>query len=230
MAKFNHALLLMTLIVSMQTMAADVELVEQQQLKKDRVLYKHHLPQGFSLFQAVKGDLNQDGRDDVVLIVKGTDPKQWMNNQFQERVDRNRRGIIVLLNHQGQYQPFTQNLNAFSSENEDGGVYFPPELWIEIKNNKLKINYAHGRYGGWGYTFRIEAQDMRLIGYDSASHFGPLVQRENSINFLTQKRLERINTHEDAEREPIFKEVWTKVNTTPIYLSKIKDFDELDVY
>ena len=31
-----------------------------------------------------------------------------------------------------------------SSENEDGGVCFAPELWLEIKNNVLDVHYAHG--------------------------------------------------------------------------------------
>ena len=38
------------------------------------------------------------------------------------------------------------------SLNEDGGVYYPPELAVEIKIAELKFLYGHGRYGYWEYV------------------------------------------------------------------------------
>ena len=41
----------------------------------------------------------------------------------------------------------TKNYDCFSSENEDGGVYFAPELDISIEKGNLYVHYGHGRYG-----------------------------------------------------------------------------------
>lgn len=201
---------------------------EQIQLKKDQIQFKQYIPQNYVLYEAVKGDLNKDRKNDLVLIVKATDPKKWIDHEYRGKLDRNRRGIMVFLNEKNGYKKVVENLYAFSSENEEGGVYYAPELWFEIKKNNLYVRYAHGRYGWWGYTFRLDGQDLRLIGYDSSDNHGPYVQSETSVNFITSKKVIRQNTNEDPEGDPKFKEKWSKVNTQPIYLSKIKDFDELD--
>ena len=200
---------------------------EEIKLKKDNIKYKAYLPKNYVLFEAIEGDLNKDGKQDLVLIVKGTDAKQWVEHEYQGKLDRNRRGILVLLNENGAYKKIVQNLRAFLSENEEGGVYFPPELSVEINKNKLFIHYGHGRYGWWSYSFRLENNDMRLIGYENSSNYGPYVSSETSINLLTRKKLYRKNMNEVGDEDPRFKETWSKVNFAPIYLSKIKDFDEL---
>ncbi|KHF75455.1 hypothetical protein PJ15_0588 [Acinetobacter sp. neg1] len=200
---------------------------EELKLRKDKVTYKAHIPAKYQLFQAIEGDLNKDGLKDVVLIVKATDPKAFVHDEYRGHLDRNRRGVIVLLNEKGKYKAIVSNLSCFSSENEDGGVYFPPELWMEIKNNLLSVYYSHGRYGYWRYLFRLEGNDLRLIGYDDSSNHGPLIQSQTSINFLTGKKVIRKNMSEDEEAEPRFKETWSKIDQAPIYLSKVKDFDDL---
>lgn len=200
---------------------------EELKLRKDKVTYKAYIPAKYHLFKAIEGDLDKDGLKDVVLIVKATDPKALVEHEYYGHLDRNRRGAIVLLNEKGKYKAVVSNLSCFSSENEDGGVYFPPELWMEIKNNLLRIYYSHGRYGYWSYLFRLEGNDLRLIGYDDSSNHGPLIQSETSINFLTGKKVVRDNLSQDPEEDPRFKETWSKINQAPIYLSKVKDFDDL---
>ena len=200
---------------------------EQIQLEKNQVKYKSYIPQKYDLFEVITGDLNKDGIQDTVLIVKATDPNAWVEHEYRGKLDRNRRGVVVLFGEKTAYKRAMQNLSVFSSENEEGGVYFQPELWIEIKNNLLNVHYGHGRYGYWNYSFRYEANDFRLIGYDSSEHRGPWVESDTSINLLTGKKRYRKNLNQDEEQDPKFKETWTKVNYAPIYLSKIKDMDEL---
>lgn len=214
-------------ILPQTTFAQEQPTAEELKLRKDKVIYKAYIPAKYQLFQAIEGGLNKDGLKDVVLIVKATDPKAFVHDEYRGQLDRNRRGVIVLLNEKGKYKPVVSNLNCFSSENEDGGVYFPPELWMEIKNNLLSVYYSHGRYGYWRYLFRLEGNDLRLIGYDDSSNHGPLIQSQTSINFLTGKKVIRKNMSEDEEAEPRFKETWSKINQAPIYLSKVKDFDDL---
>ena len=201
---------------------------EEIQLQKDKIKYKAYIPAKYVLFEAIQGDLNKDDIQDLVLIVKATDPTQWVNHEYRGKLDRNRRGMIVLLADKGKYKPILSNLSCFSSENEEGGVYFAPELWLEINKGLLNVHYGHGRYGYWNYSFRLQNQDLRLIGYDSSSNHGPYVESETSMNFLTDKKVIRKNLNEDPDGDPKFKETWSKAKVSPIYLSTIKDFDELN--
>lgn len=190
------------------------------------------IPREYTEFEKYFGDLNKDGLKDCVLIIKKTDTTNIVTNRFDKKVDRNRRGIIVLFKNEKGYQLADKNYNCFSSENEDGGVYFPPDLWIEIKNEKLYIHYGHGRYGYWKYTFQFQNSKFELIGYDSSSNHGPITNTETSINFLTKKKLIKENTNENAEGgDEIFKETWNNIEIENlIKLSEIKDFDELEMY
>ena len=56
------------------------------------------IPKGYVIFEKVNGDLNKDGKEDVILIIKGTDKSKMIKDEYRGEVDRNRRGIIVLFN------------------------------------------------------------------------------------------------------------------------------------
>ena len=136
----------------------------------------------------------------------------------------------MLLNNQNKYQLSVSNLDCFSSENEDGGVYFAPELSLEIRKGNLYVKYGHGRYGSWSYTLRFQGSDLELIGYDS-SNGGPVIESETSINFLTKKKLEKVNTNENATGgDEVFEDKWSTIKIDRLFLlSNIKDFDDLQV-
>jgi hypothetical protein len=189
-----------------------------------------YLPKGYVIFEKIIGDLNKDGIEDCVLIIKGTDTSKIITDEYRGKLDRNRRGIIVLFNKKDHYELAVKNYNCFSSENEDGGVYFAPELSVEIKKGNLHVHYGHGRYGYWQYTFRFQNSDFELIGYDE-SNGGVVIESETSINFLTKMKQKKVNTNENAQGgDEVFKETWKKISVNKIIkLSEIKDFDELDM-
>jgi hypothetical protein len=196
------------------------------ELKQDPMDY---IPKGMVLFDKISGDLNKDGIADLVLMIKGTDKSMFVQDEYRGELDRNRRGILVLFKHKDGYELVSKNRDCFSSENEEGGVYYPPELSLDIRKGKLYVEYRHGRYGYWTYTFRYQKGDFELIGYDSTSTFGPVVDKERSINFLTKRKQEKVNTNKLAESgEEVFKETWKDIKLDKmIKLSEIKDFDEL---
>ncbi|MEY3002063.1 MAG: hypothetical protein RLZZ428_438 [Pseudomonadota bacterium] len=182
------------------------------------------IPQGYTLFAKTEGDLTHDGIKDTILMLKATDPKGIILDDNQQKLDRNRRGIVILHKTKDGYLLASENDGCFSSENEDGGVYYPPELDIKIQNQKLVISYSHGRYGNWEYTFRYQDFDYVLIGYDASDAMG---DQQTSINFLTHKRVDKTNTTPDAN-SPHFEEKWSTINQTGLLkLSEIKDFDTL---
>jgi hypothetical protein len=193
------------------------------------------LPKGYFVFEKINGDLNKDGIDDCVLIIKGTDKNQIITDEYTgELADRNRRGILVLFNKNGYYELAIKNYDCFSvSENEMGGV---EELSFEIRKNNLFVHYVLGRSGDWSYNFRYQNSDFELIGYDESSG-GPstyswfVLDRKKSINFLTKKKQEEVNINKEAEGgEEVFRETWKNININRlIKLSEIKDFNELDM-
>lgn len=189
------------------------------------------IPKGYVPFDTITGDFNKDGLEDYILIIKGTDKSKVITDEYRGKLDRNRRGIIALINKNDGYELAVKNYDCFSSENEEGGVYYAPELDLEIKNGKLYIAYRHGRYGYWEYTFRYQNNDFELIGYDASSNRGPVTLTETSINFLTRKKIVNQNTNDDADvGEEVFEKTETKLSPNKLLrLSDISDFDELDV-
>lgn len=201
----------------------------QVELKQTPIDY---LPKGFSVFDKLYGDLNKDGIEDCVLIIKGTDKNQFITD-YRGELDRNRRGIIVMINNKQGYELVVNNYDCFYSENEDGGVYHAPILNVEIKNENLYIHFHHGRYGSWGYTFRFKNSDLELIGYDAVYPSNITSNWANfddiSVNFLSQKKLtkEVIKVNEENGEET-FKETWEDIIVNRhIKLSEIKTFEEL---
>lgn len=199
--------------------------VEAEPVKKP----SDFIPEGYKLFEELHGDLNKDGADDCVLIIKGTDKKNVIMDEDRGELDRNRRGVIVLLKEKGSYVQLVKNAGCFSSENEDGGVYYAPELSVDIEKGKLFVHYAHGRYGYWSYTFRLNGSDLELIGYDSSDNHGPMILSQVSINFLTGKKQTKTNVNQEAgPDEEVFEETWETIDHKKVVkLSGVKDFDEL---
>ena len=188
------------------------------------------VPKGYIIHEKSFGDLNKDGQEDCILIVKGTNKDNIVINRFNKKVDRNKRGIVVLFKNQDSYQLASENYDCFYSENEDGGNYYPPELLISVERGNLMVHFAHGRYGFWKYTFRFQDSNFKLIGYDQSSG-GVVIDREISINFLTKKKLISENTNSDTGGgDEIFKKTWHKIKVNQLVnLSEIEDFEELDM-
>jgi hypothetical protein len=187
------------------------------------------IPAGYFVFEEIRGDLNKDNQEDYVFIIKGTDKDKFVKDEYRGQLDRNRRGIIIALKNQNQYELVLENRVCFSSENEDGGVYYAPELSVSISKGNLEVHYGHGRYGYWAYKFRFQNSDFELIGYDS-SQGGPVEESFTSINFLTKKMLVKVNVNQNAEGgDEVFKENWRSFSLSkPIKLRDIVLFDNLD--
>lgn len=196
--------------------------------------FSSFVPKGFKVVEQIVGDLNKDGVNDCVLLIKGTATHQIITDEYRGKLDRNRRGIIVLFNKGRHYETASKNYNCFSSENEDGGVYFAPELSVDIKNGNLLATYAYGRYGYRKYIFRFRHTDFELIGYDNAEKSSfvsdGVTFDETSINLLTKKKLIKKVVNVTADGKELYKEVWKNLSVIKrLRLSEIKDFDEIEI-
>jgi len=181
-----------------------------------------------TIFEKIAGDLNKDGKEDCVIITKQTYTSAFVADENRGELDRNRRGILIAFKDGKDYKTVLAIPDCFSSENEDGGVYFAPELSVEIKKGNLLIHYGHGRYGGWGYTFRYQNNDFELIGYDAIDMMSGRAKKEVSINFLKKKK--QTKTY-DEDGEYVIEETWQDIEMINglVKLTNIKDFGEFSV-
>lgn len=175
----------------------------------------NYIPKNHYLQDFIKTDLNQDGKTDYLLLTKSMSLEAIEENRFEQVVDRNRRGIIILLKQDIGYQKIAENLTLFDSEFEDGGVYFPPDLSINIIQDKITFHYAHGRYGYWFYTFRLQDNALKLIGFEAHSNRGPDPISIISVNYLTQKVKYARNITESQFNEK-WVEKWKTIPNLPL--------------
>lgn len=186
------------------------------------------IPTGYALQEELKGDLNKDGLEDVVLLIKSTAPDNLeVSKYYDDRyLDLNRRGLIIAFKKDKVYELKLLNAEVFDSDEEEGSDYFSPDIAFEIKKGNLHIRYMHGRYGFWEYNFNYRQGAFRLIGYEFSSNRGPVVLTETSINFLTNRKLVRKNEEEKHDLESsVFTEEWFDVDYDVITLDEIEDLE-----
>lgn len=186
----------------------------------------------FALFEEITGDLNNDGLKDVVLIIKGTDKEKILIEENSINLNRNRRGIIILIKNEKGYELVLKNYDCFSSESEEGSAYFDPELTGNLNNGNLEIGFGHGKHGFWNYIFQLKNKDFELIKYGVTATNGKVIKTETTIDYLTKIKSVKTNSNKKNDiGEDIFKEKKEKIVVKKIVkLSEIKDFDELNIF
>lgn len=183
--------------------------------------------------EKVYGDLNNDSIDDCVMLIKEYNAKcEQCKAQTNDTLDLNRRGYIILFKKDSIYELALKNYRFLPSRDEDRSfLYMPPELYTEIKNNILYINISLLKYGFINYKFRYKNADFELIGCEVSQSNGPVEDKLISYNFLTKKKIERVNINKNAESgKEVFKETWKNIIIDKlIKLSEIKYLNELDM-
>ena len=194
----------------------------------------NHIPKGYTIFDKLSADFNHDGLKDSLFIMKGTSKEAFLPNQFDKIVDRNRRGLLIFLNKGDKWELPLKNLDCFASENENGGVYFAPELSVEPSMHKINIKYWHGRYGFWEYTFRYADKDFELIRFYAAESTsgGSAFYRTTEIDFINGKKHINNNVSESPHAgNEVFETVIEEYKVGERFrLSEIEDFGELYFY
>ena len=221
------------------------------------------LPNQTALYDAIKGDLNKDGIEDVVVVTQETFKDKFLpfsdgcdestkDDKWCQIVNKNRRGVVILLSNGDKYEAVVTKRDIFESPNEDGGAYFPPELAVEIKNSGLKFFYSYGKYGYWEYIFALDGKDFRLVKYLSNVNNGPMPEYivqmdfvnhrlEKSANLLYRgneeyKRyeecIEKYRSFDDAQEEDDYDGSFIRktyeLKTQEILLSEVKKVDYID--
>lgn len=138
------------------------------------------LPAGYDVVSSVKGDLDKDGTDELVVAynTKKNDP------DF-EGIPRE---LIIYKMQENQWTVWKKSAQALMGS-RDGGMMGDPFGDIEIKNGVLIISHNGGSSWKWGQTdtYRFQNGEFYLIGYNNT--FGKLCEywEEEDFNLSTGK-------------------------------------------
>ena len=168
------------------------------------------VPDGWTLYDKVDGDLNGDGRGDSVLVIRRNDPAGVIRNTEglgMPVYDSNPRTLLVILADEfGQYHLAGRN-DAIIPDHDAPTISDPYES-IAIEDGKLYLDLTFfANAGSWTtfnrqFQFRWNGEAMALIGFDMTEvHRGSGEMQQTSVNYLTGKRQDGAGSIEDSETD-----------------------------
>jgi len=124
------------------------------------------VPKTHIVMDKVEGDLNQDGKPDLVLVLK--DKYEGKNQDAPPRIL-----AVYFLDSNGGFKLISHTSN-FILKSDEGGVMGEPFSSISVQRGSIVIQHSGGSREKWSYTHRFRYQDggFFLIGktdsmYDS---------------------------------------------------------------
>jgi hypothetical protein len=191
-----------------------------------------YLPKGWKVIEMVSGDLNADGRADLVFVREEDDPKKIIEQLPSNDGVRNYnpRVLTVLLADDGGYGKLGEYGRLVPPAFEDEWKYYDDRFHgIAFEKGILTVDFQYWQSAGswWAsferYKFRLEDGRLRLIGSEKDSlHRGSGDKDLVSTNYLTGKvkRTSGLNEFDKKESEPKIK--WeTLPSRKPIYLEDL---------
>jgi hypothetical protein len=171
------------------------------------------VPTGWGIESKVAGDLNSDGRDDFVLVLRARDPRNVVDMREQggpEHYDTNPRILAVAFaNAAGGYDLALENHTLIMRTTEpsaqdplDQNGVQPGGVEIKSQTLKVTLGYFSGNMGHATYTFRYQSGRFALIGYDGidVDRFkGDM--RDISINYVTRRKEVSLGKISDEENK-----------------------------
>lgn len=199
----------------------------------------------YKLISTNYGDLNGDGRKDMVLVTEEINPnniKKGEGYDSSREFNYNPRTLLVMFQDaKGIYhlEPSSINSQLIPPENDAESPNFIVDSAVEIKNNQLIISFrTMMSMGSWGATnssfrFRYQNDQFVLIGADTLEFMrNSGVGSEDSYNYLTNvhKHTENLVIIDSEENEGLKPKVTTsKINPKIkklIPLSEVKNFND----
>jgi hypothetical protein len=227
----RHALI--GLLILMSTGASAQELVIPEvsypSLPKEGASAETFVPQGWKLETQKTGDLDKDGKDDLLLLLRMDDARNVLKHEGlgQNPFDTNPR-ILAVAFAGGTGKPYRLGLENHTLIGRPVDPVLEDPLselgGISIEREVLKVElHLFSSAGSWAtglttYRFRHGKSGFELIGFDrSTTGRGDGTQQEVSINYLTGKVKISTGTIESDEE----KVEWRKLKKKPLF--KIED-------
>jgi hypothetical protein len=226
--RFTIAIALASFLAGSSAAAVDGDLVVPPvafpRLASSASSIEAFVPARWRIETKVSGDLNGDGRADVVLVLREDNPANVIDARRQggpERYDTNPRMLAVLFaNAAPGYDLALENhtLIPRTTEPSQQDPLDPDGIQaggVEIKHGTMQVTlgYFGGDMGRKTYTFRFQNGGFALIGFDAIDvtrSSGALTQV--SVNYSTRRMKRTIGTiSSDTD-----KVIWTTLPRKPL--------------
>jgi hypothetical protein len=213
------------------------KLSEEAQVKEN-LPEKDEVERGLTIVQIITdrwreleratGDLNQDGIEDLALILARTDTSSLeYHESHNDTVDYNPRRLALFFGlKNGEYKPY-QLSDSIIPIRESLYMAEPIDGMSISEKGVLQLNFNYWfSMGSWytsnhRYKFRMQNDDFELIGYDSFEmHRASGETTDVSINFSTRKI--QIQKGTMADEKPLSEE-WKKFKLKS--LRTLSDFE-----
>ncbi|WP_130802800.1 hypothetical protein [Acinetobacter ihumii] len=196
--------------------------------------YQQFIPKQWKILQTVKGDLNRDGQEDIVLVIEENNPKNILTNDRlgSPKLNINPRVLLVLFKTNQGYQLISKNQQLPSANDAESPCLADPleDGGVSISKGILKINLNYWlSCGSWyvtnnTFSFRYQDRAFKLIGFDQMSfHRASGDESHLSINFSTGKLKKISGENEFKDTPQPAKTIWK--NLKKQYDLKLESID-----
>ncbi|HEY8381100.1 MAG TPA: hypothetical protein VIL09_03015 [Microvirga sp.] len=168
-------------------------------------------PPGWVVEASVEGDLNGDGRPDLALVLRQSNPAFRIDHDGlgEKPLDTNPRLLAVAFRQAGEDYALALSNHTLIPRREIPAAedhFSPEDLSIARGTLRVRLSWfmSAGSYETFSvtYTFRHQANRFELIGYDRTDvHRGSGGMTEISINYLTGRMKTERGTIEDDEKK-----------------------------
>ena len=192
-----RALALLALGLAPAAQAQDVPDVDYPRLPAQGAAIDAFVPAGWALEQRDEGDLDKDGRADVVMVLRMLSPANVIANDGlgADRFDTNPRMLVVLFAGEGGYRLVLQDHALIPRpDNPVMDDYLDGDDAVTVRRGAFTVSLrSWASAGSWytsatTFTFRHQDGCFRLIGYDQAwLHRATGETGSTSLNFAAGK-------------------------------------------
>lgn len=119
---------------------------------------EHFIPKGWEIIGQAKGDVNKDGLDDFVLVIKDIEEDMNDDKEYPRLL------LVLFSTKEKSFVLYISTANAVLCK-KCGGVSGDPFQSLAIKNGEISVEHYGGSAERWGISafFKWDGKDLMLL-------------------------------------------------------------------